>query len=346
MHYKEFLGTELPIIQSPMAGVQDSALTIAVSAAGGLGSLPCAMLDAQQITAEVEAIQAQTTAPFNLNFFCHTLPVLDAEQEALWHSQLEPFFAQYNINPATIPAGAIRKPFSADIADAVERYRPPVVSFHFGLPEASLLAKVKAWGATVLSSATTVQEALWLEANGADGIIAQGLEAGGHRGMFLTDDVTTQMGTFALLPQIVQSVKIPVIAAGGIAGAKGVAVALSLGATAVQVGTAYLLSTEAKTSALHRAALKSDKAQHTALTNVFSGRPARSIVNRAVAEIGPISQFTPQFPLAATAIGAIRKQAETNDNSAEFSPLWCGQNATGCKEQSAADITCELCADL
>ncbi len=345
MNIKDLLGIELPIIQAPMAGVQGSELAIAVSQSGGLGSLPCAMLTPDMIRAELAAITAQTHRPFNVNFFCHTPPQPNAEREATWRKALQPYFSEYGINADDIPAGPGRAPFSHEIADAIEAFRPPVVSFHFGLPDPDLLARIKGWGAKVLSSATTVEEALWLEAHGADAVIAQGLEAGGHRGIFLSDDLSTQVGTFSLLPQIVHAVNIPVIAAGGIADAKGVVAALSLGAIAVQVGTAYLLCPEAKTSQVHRAALKSTASQHTALTNLFSGRPARSIVNRVIREIGPICNNTPDFPLATTAITALRSKAEAN-NCSDFSPLWCGQNATGCKEVSAAELTRELVAHL
>ncbi len=341
MNIKDWLGIELPIIQAPMAGVQGSELAIAVSQAGGLGSLPCAMLTPDMIRTELTAITATTNKPFNVNFFCHTPPQANAEREGVWRSALQPYFAEYDINADDIPAGPGRAPFSHDIADVIEAFRPPIVSFHFGLPAPDLLARIKGWGAKVLSSATTVEEALWLEAHGADAIIAQGLEAGGHRGIFLSDDLTTQVGTFSLLPQIAKAVNIPVIAAGGIADATGVAAALSLGAIAAQIGTAYLLCPETKTSLVHRTALKSASAQHTALTNLFSGRPARSIVNRVIREIGPISNSPPEFPLATTAITAIRSKAEA-ENCADFSPLWCGQNATGCKEISATDLTREL----
>jgi nitronate monooxygenase len=200
---------------------------------------------------------------------------------------------------------------------------------------------VKAWGAVVLSSATTVDEARWLEAHGCDVVIAQGLEAGGHRGMFLTDDVTTQVGTFALLPQVVDAVRVPVIAAGGIADAKGVAAAMALGAAGVQVGTAFLCCPEATTGALHRAALRSDAARHTALTNVFSGRPARGIVNRVVRELGPMSPVAPAFPLAGAAIAPLRAKAEAA-GSGDFSPLWAGQDVRGCRDVPAAQLVREL----
>jgi nitronate monooxygenase len=228
-------------------------------------------------------------------------------------------------------------PFSAEVADAVSEFKPAVVSFHFGLPSPELVARVRSWGSKILSSATTVDEARWLEAHGVDAIIAQGIEAGGHRGMFLSDDLTTQVGTLALVPQIVGAVTVPVIAAGGIADAKGVSAALSLGAVAAQIGTAFLLCPEATTSKVHRAALKSETALHTAVTNVFSGRPARGIVNRIIREIGPISPAAPQFPLAASALAPLRARVESMGKG-DFSPLWAGQNASGCKEISAADL--------
>jgi nitronate monooxygenase len=196
-------------------------------------------------------------------------------------------------------------------------------------------------GSKILSSATTVAEARWLEARGVDAIIAQGIEAGGHRGIFLSEDLSTQVGTFALLPQIVREVRVPVIAAGGIADAKGVAAAMALGAAGVQIGTAYMLCPEATTSVVHRAALKSDAARHTALTNLFSGRPARGIVNRIMKELGPISTAAPAFPLATAAIAPLRAKAESQ-GSGDFSPLWSGQNASGCKEVPAGELTREL----
>ncbi len=339
------LGTTLPIIQAPMAGVQGSALAAAVCNAGGLGSLPCAMLSPQQLRDELTQLRQLTDMPFNVNFFCHTPPAPDAAREARWRSALAPYYADYGIDPSSIAAGPGRNPFSEETAALVEAFRPAVVSFHFGLPHPDLLQRVKAWGAKVLSSATTVEEALWLQEHGADAIIAQGLEAGGHRGMFLSDNITTQIGTFALLPQIVQAVNLPVIAAGGIADARGVAAAMALGASAVQVGTAYMLCPEATTSALHRAALQSPVAQHTALTNLFTGRPARGIVNRVIRELGPLSEATPQFPLATTAMAPLRAKAEAAGRS-DFSPLWSGQNASGCKSIPAAELTHQLAALL
>lgn len=338
MEITKLLGTTLPIIQAPMAGVQGSALTIAVSNAGGLGSLPCAMLTADALRSELHAIRGATDKPFNLNFFCHTPPQADAAREAAWRACLAPYHAEFGIDPDTIAAGPGRAPFTADMADLIEAFRPPVVSFHFGLPAPHLLTRIRSWGTKVLSSATTVEEAVWLANAGVDAVIAQGLEAGGHRGMFLNMDVSTQTGLFALLRRIVCAVDVPVIAAGGIADAAGVNAAMALGAAGVQVGTAYLLCPEATTSAVHRAALGSAAAGHTALTNLFTGRPARGIVNRLIAEQGPFNPAAPDFPLATSALAPLRAAAEAR-GSGEFSPLWCGQHPPLMPDLDAAAIT-------
>jgi nitronate monooxygenase len=341
MTLRELLGVEVPLIQAPMAGAQGSAMAIAVSRAGGLGSQPCAMLTPDGIRKELEAIRAAGVQRYNVNHFCHVPPAPSAEREAAWRRALAPFYREFQVDEKDIPAGPGRAPFSAEAAAVLEEFRPPVVSFHFGLPAPELLARVKRWGAKVLGSATTVDEARWLEAHGADAVIAQGVEAGGHRGNFLSADLSTQVGTFALLPQVVRAVKLPVIAAGGICDARGIAAARALGAAGVQLGTAYLLCPESTISALHRAALKSPAAERTALTNLFTGRPARGIVNRLMRERGPISDATPAFPLATAAIAPLRARAEAA-GSGDFSPLWSGQNNTGCKEIAAADLTREL----
>jgi nitronate monooxygenase len=342
---QSLFGIELPIVQAPMAGVQLGALAVAVSEAGGLGSLPCAMLDAAALQKELDAIRAQTSRPFNVNFFCHAAPVVDPVREAAWRAALRPYYDELGLDPSKVAAGAGRSPFSAEAADVLEKVRPAVVSFHFGLPAPELLARVRSWGSKILSSATTVEEARWLEAHGVDAVIAQGLEAGGHRGMFLTDDLTTQLGTFALVPQVVRAVRVPVIAAGGIADADGVAAALALGAAGVQIGTAYLLCPEATTSAVHRRALASPEAAHTALTNLITGRPARGIVNRLLRELGPIGSAAPAFPLATAAIAPLRAKAEAA-GSGDFSPLWAGENVSGCKAVPAGQLTRELAARL
>jgi nitronate monooxygenase len=303
------------------------------------------MLTPDTMRSELAAIKAATSKPYNVNFFCHTPPPPNAEREAAWRKVLAPYYREHGIDPATIAAGPGRAPFSAEALDILEAFKPAVVSFHFGLPSPELLARVRSWGSKILSSATTVDEARWLEARGVDAVIAQGAEAGGHRGLFLTDDISTQPGTFALLPQVVRAVKVPVIAAGGIADAAGVAAAMALGAAAVQVGTAYLLCPEATTSKVHRAALKSEVAHVTALTNLFTGRPARGIVNRIMKELGSINAAVPTFPLGTAAIAPLRAKAEALGKG-DFSPLWSGQNATGCKEIPAADLTRELAASL
>ena len=327
-----------------MAGVQGSALALAVSGAGGLGSLPCAMLGADALRAELGALKA-SGLPYNVNYFSHTPPVPDAAREAAWRAALKPYYDELELDIAAIPAGPGRAPFTSEAADLLAEFAPPVVSFHFGLPAPDLLARVKAWGAFVLSSATTLREALWLQEHGADAIIAQGWEAGGHRGHFLSDDLTEQPGTFALLPQIVAAVRLPVIAAGGIADSAGVRAAMALGAAGVQVGTAYLCADEATTSPLHRAALQSEAARHTAVTNCFTGRPARGIVNRLMREQGPISPSAPAFALATAAVAPLRAAAEKLGRS-DFTSMWSGQNASQCRSAPAAQITAALAKGL
>ena len=345
MTLQSLLGTELPIIQAPMAGVQGHALAAAACNAGALGSLPCALLTPDGIRQELAALRAATDKPFNVNFFCHQPPRVSAEREAAWRAALAPYYDELGLDLGDVPAGPGRAPFSSEAADVLDEIRPPVVSFHFGLPSAELLARVRGWGSKILASATTLAEGRWLEAHGVDAVIAQGFEAGGHRGIFLDDDISTQVGTFALLPQLVHALSVPVIAAGGIADGHGVVAAMQLGAAGVQVGTAYLLCPEATTSAVHRAALQSDAAQRTALTTLFTGRPARGIVNRLMRELGAVNPLAPAFPLATAAIAPLRAKAESR-GSGDFSPLWSGQNNSGCKAIPAAQLTHELAEGL
>jgi nitronate monooxygenase len=338
-----FEGVEHPIVQAPMAGSQASALAVAVCEHGALGSLPCAALTVEAMRQELESLRARTRNPINVNFFVHAPPVPDAARESAWRKILAPYYTEFGIDPATIGDGPRRSPFNDEYADALEPFRPEIVSFQFGLPAPKLLQRVKGWGSRILAAATTVEEAQWLEAHGVDGVIAQGTEAGGHRGMFLTEDITTQVSTLALVPQVVKAVRVPVIAAGGIADAAGVRAALALGASAVQVGTAFLLCDEALTGALHRAALKSEASRHTAITNLFTGRPARGIVNRIMRELGPMHPAVPAFPLAATAITPLREKA-TAQGKNDFAVLWSGQNASGCREAPAAQVVESLLA--
>ena len=353
MHTSFFDARAIRLVQAPMAGSQNHALAAAVFKAGGLGSIPAAMLNAEQLHKELSAFQGAistavqsrsawgTLLPLNVNFFCHTPPEAQPNKEAAWRLKLHLAYQSHGIDPATVGSGPGRAPFSEESLALMGQFKPAVVSFHFGLPKPEWVQQLKAWGIQIWSSATTVQEAQWLEHHGADAVIAQGLEAGGHRGMFLTEDLSTQVGTLSLLPQIVKAVKLPVIAAGGISSAAAVKAAQSLGASAVQVGTAFLTSHEATTSALHRQALMSERARHTALTNLFSGRPARGIVNKFMRDFGPLNAAAPAFPLATAAVAPLRAAAEAK-GLADYSPLWSGQNASDCQALSAADITHKL----
>ncbi len=340
---RDLLEVDLPIIQAPLAGVQGSALAGAVIGAGGVGSLPCAMLSVDALRKELAAIRSLAKGPVNVNFFCHQPPQVDAEREAAWRLALKPYYDELGIAADSAAGGPLRAPFNAEMADALAEFEPEVVSFHFGLPDEALVARVRRWGAKVLASATTVDEGLWLAARGVDAVIAQGVEAGGHRGMFLSHDIGTQVGTLPLTRQLAKLLEVPVIAAGGIADAEGVAAVLALGAAAAQVGTAYMLCPEALTSAVHRAALKSDAGRVTALTNLFTGRPARGIVNRLMRDLGAISPLAPAFPLAPGALAPLRAKAEALGRG-DFSPLWSGQDTSGCREIPAAQLTRELAA--
>ena len=321
-------GVDIPLIQAPMAGANDSKMVIAVSSAGALGSLPCAMLTAEQVSTEIEHIQSATDKPFNLNFFCHRTSDEDPAAQQRWHAALEHYYKEEGIDAGSVATAPARKPFDDEMCSIVEARRPAVVSFHFGLPPKPLVERVKAAGCKVISSATTAEEAQWLERNGCDAVIAQGVEAGGHRGIFLTDDPATdasrQPGLLTLLLQIIDTVNIPVIAAGGIGDGRGVAAARLLGASMVQMGTIFLFSRESMVSQLHAQALRESRAADTALTNVFSGRPARGIVNRVMRELGPISPAAAPFPTAGGALAPLKKIAEA-DGRADYSSLWAGQ---------------------
>ncbi|MDI9778716.1 nitronate monooxygenase family protein [Pseudomonas putida] len=338
----DLLGIELPILQAPMAGATGSAMAIAVARAGGLGALPCAMLTGEQVRSEIAAFRmACPGQPLNLNFFCHQPPAPDPERDARWKQALKAYYAEVGADFDAPTPVSNRAPFDEQSCLLVEQLRPEVVSFHFGLPHSALLQRVKATGAKVLSSATTVEEAQWLEANGCDAIIAMGYEAGGHRGMFLSDDLTSQIGTFALVPQIADAVRLPVIAAGGIGDHRGLVAALALGASAVQIGTAYLFCPEAKVSPAHRRALDTAAASDTALTNLFTGRPARGINNRIMRELGPMSELAPRFPLAGGALMPLRAITDAQGNS-DFSNLWSGQALRLGRHMPAEQLTRQI----
>ncbi|MBA4257351.1 MAG: 2-nitropropane dioxygenase [Polaromonas sp.] len=333
------LGMALPVLQAPMAGVQDHRLAVAVARAGGLGAIPAAMLGPDALRTELAAFrQACPQAPLNVNFFCHTPPQPDPAAQARWLAALRPYHEAWGIDPATLSLGPGRTPFNAATADVLAEFRPDVLSFHFGLPAPDLLARVRGMGARVLCSATTVAEGLWLQDQGVDAVIAQGLEAGGHRGHFLSNDLSLQLGTMALVPQLAQALRVPVIAAGGVSTPQAVAAAQALGAAGVQAGTAYLLCPEATTSAVHRAALQSPAVHHTALTRLFSGGPARGMPNRLMRELGAMNEAAPAFPLATAALAPLRAAAEAQ-GLPDFSPLWAGQAASACRTDGAAAIT-------
>ncbi|MBY5371730.1 nitronate monooxygenase family protein (plasmid) [Rhizobium sp. WSM1274] len=337
----DLFGIELPIIQAPMAGATTVDMVVASAKAGGLGSLPSAQLNAEGLRQALTEIRTATKSPVNVNFFSHVPPPGDPAAQMRWRALLAPYFVEVGLDPAAPIAAAGRAPFDSSFCTVVEELKPEVVSFHFGLPEKALVHRVKATGARIISSATTVAEAVWLEANGVDAVIAMGFEAGGHRGNFLTQEMTTQVGTMALVPQVVDAVRVPVIAAGGIADGRGVAAALMLGASAVQVGTAYLFCPEAKIPAVQAEALASARDDSTAITNVFTGHPARGVVNRLMRELGPISESVPAFPTAGGALVPIRAMAEAESRN-DFTNLWSGQAASLALRVGAEELTRKL----
>lgn len=341
--FTDLLEIEHPIVLGPMAGAVDHELAAEVAEAGGLGSIPCAMLDLDQIRDQVARYRARTQRPLNLNFFCHKPPELNNAREAAWRERLAPYYREMKIDPAAPVPNSNRRAFDNDICDLVLELKPEVASFHFGLPEPAVFERVRRAGIVTFSSATTVAEARWLEERGVDAVIAQGNEAGGHRGIFLGDDIATQPGTFALVPQVADAVKIPVIAAGAVTDARGIAAAFVLGAAAVQIGTAFLFCPESKISAPYRAALKSARDDGTALTNLMTGRPARGLMNRLMRDLGPISDV-PAFPLSAGAIAPLRAKAEAS-GSGDFTPLWSGQAAALGVEMPARSLLATLASD-
>ncbi|HKU08349.1 MAG TPA: nitronate monooxygenase family protein [Bradyrhizobium sp.] len=336
--FLDLVKTEFPIVLAPMAGAIDAELVIAAAQGGALGSLPCAMLTAEKAREQVHVIRQRVSAPINMNFFCHRAVDADPKREAGWKARLGAYYSEFGLDPAAPVNTANRAPFDAAFCAVVEELKPEVVSFHFGLPSPDLVKRVKAVGAVVMSSATTVKEAIWLEESGADVIIAQGAEAGGHRGMFLTENIAEQPGTFALVPQVVDAVKVPVVAAGGIADGRGIAAAFALGASGVQIGTAYLRCPESKVVAPARAALAQASDESTVITNVMTGRPARGVANRVMREVGPISPDAPAFPHAATALGPLKAAAEKLGR-VDFTSLWAGQAVRLGRDMPATELT-------
>jgi nitronate monooxygenase len=332
---------EVPIVQAPMAGAQDADIMIGAAQAGALASLPCAMLTVEKAREQINIVRQRVSTPLNMNFFCHKAVEVTAGQEVHWRKRLAPYFGELGLDPDAAIAAANRTPFDATMCALVEELKPAVVSFHFGLPDKTLVKRVKDAGCLVMASATIVREAVWLEDNGADVIIAQGAEAGGHRGMFLTDSIANQPGTFALVPQVVDAVRVPVVAAGGIADGRGIAAAFALGAAGVQIGSAYLRCPESKVIAPVRKALAEASDEATVITNVMTGRPARGVANRVMREVGPVAPEAPPFPHAATALSPLKAAAE-KQGKVDFTTLWSGQAIGLTKEMPAADLTRSL----
>jgi nitronate monooxygenase len=340
----DLFGIEFPIVQAPMAGIMDAELVIGAAEGGALGSLPCAMLSPEKAREQVGIVRQRIKAPLNMNFFAHRAVAADPQRDAGWRMRLGAYYKELGLDPSVPTAPANRAPFDAAMCEVVEDMKPEVVSFHFGLPDKPLLDRVKATGAVVIGCATIVREAVWLEENGADAIIAQGAEAGGHRSMFLTDNIAAQPGLFALVPQMANAVRVPIIAAGGIADGRGIAAAFALGAAGVQIGTAYLRCPESKASALGRAALAMAGDESTVITNVMTGRAARGIANRAMREVGPVTPDAPAFPHAAAAFAPLKAAAE-KQGSADFTNLWAGQGVRLGREMPAAELTRALAGD-
>jgi nitronate monooxygenase len=334
----DLIKTEFPIVLAPMAGVVDAELVIAAAQGGALGSLPCAMLSVEKAREQVNIIRQRVSAPVNMNFFCHESVEGDPKREAGWRQRLAPYYNELGLDPAAPLISANRAPFDAAMCELVEELKPEIVSFHFGLPDQALVRRVKAAGCVVIACATIVKEAIWLEENGADAIIAQGAEAGGHRGMFLTKNIAEQPGTLALVPQVADAVKVPVIAAGGIADGRGIAAAFALGAAGVQIGSAYLRCPESMVVAPARAALAQARDDSTLITNVMTGRPARGVANRVMREVGPISPDAPAFPHAATALAPLKAAAEKL-GKVDFTGLWAGQAVRLGREMPATELT-------
>lgn len=336
----ELFGIELPIIQAPMAGAATAELAAAVCNAGGMGSLGVAMMTAAQLRENVSKLRAQTNKAFNLNYFVHDEPDLSAFSAKPMQDALAPHYADLGLGDVPSPASPAPA-FDDEALKLLLELSPKVASFHFGLPTPDAMRAIKARGIIVIGCATTTAEARALEHGGADAIVAQGHEAGGHRGTFLDHVDLGTVGTMALVPQTVDAVKVPVIAAGGIGDARGIAASFMLGADAVQLGTAYLMCPETQMHPLHRKALAEVSDHGTVVTKLFSGRPARAIRNRLTESLHAFEEKAAPFP-AQRALAAPLIAASSKANRAEFMQLWSGQAAALAKPEPAAEKTTRL----
>jgi len=339
--FLELLGIAHPIVQAPMSGFTTPALAAAVCNAGGLGSIGCATLPSAAIREQVAAICQSTNRPFNLNFFVYAPPVPAPETTARMRARLASYFAVFGLGPVPEPSVPFASFDEERLALALE-LRPRVVSFHFGLPSAAAVRRIKEAGCVIMSSATTVAEARSLQANGADVIIAQGFEAGGHRGSFSDSPGAGMIGTMALVPQIADAVRIPVVAAGGIADGRGIAAAFALGASGVQLGTAFLGCPEAAVPPLYQAQLRAATDDMTEVTRAFTGRPARALRNRFVAEMADAEAL--DFPLQASLVGPLW-QVPDETARAQLMPFWAGQAVALMRELPAGELVEKLAAE-
>ncbi|AQP45203.1 NAD(P)H-dependent flavin oxidoreductase [Tessaracoccus flavus] len=328
----------LPILQAPMAGVQGVALALAVGRAGGIGSLPAAMMSSEPLVASLRQLDAAKAA-YNVNFFAHT-PREPDERLQRWADSLAAYREEFGVREVA-SMGSERRPFGEEALAAVTTASPTIVSFHFGLPAKPLLAELKRRlpDTFIASTATTVDEARWLEENGAQMVVAQGWEAGGHRGHFLSDDLSLHLPTRELVAAIRAAVRLPVIAAGGITTPAQVRAALAAGASAVQCGTAFLLADEAATPDLHRTAI--EQPHETVVTTVMTGRPARGIPNRLIRDLGETPDDLPGYPHTAGPLAPLRAAAEARGRT-DFTPLWCGANTDSVRRGAAEDIVARL----
>ena len=318
----DLLGIVHPIIQAPMAGASTPEMAVAVANAGGMGSLGCAMQTVDQVAQDMLQIRQHTNRAINLNFFVHPAPQANSKTADAAQKRLESWYETLDADDMP-EAVETHFPFDAAMCDTVIRLAPKVVSFHFGLPDAAMIEALKNAGIVILSSATSEAEAIYLEENGADAIIAQSYEAGGHSGWFLPRGTAEVAGTMTLVPRIVDAVRVPVIAAGGIADGRGIAAALILGAAGVQIGTAFLATPECMASQTHKNALLSASGDGTMMSKAFSGRRARTIVNNYASEMAEVTDW-PDFPIMNTLTGPIRK-ASVKADKPDAIALWSGQ---------------------